>query len=173
MRELLRRLTEGSLRWGAVEHAPASPTVWRRITVTVYPPGVTTAERRLLHAGRWWPFAGAVIGVFGMAVAADHVPPVLAGFLAVACYIASCWALHRRTAGLRARSRTVTAVFYRTAYEDAVYGDPVRVREVIGRFRELEDRRAAGDLDPVGYEREWGLLYDSVPEQESLRRVPR
>ncbi|WP_430623522.1 DUF6611 family protein [Leifsonia aquatica] len=63
MNEFVRRLTEGHAPWGRKVVRPASPGLWERYPLTIYPPGTPATGRRVLQFVRTWPITGATLAV--------------------------------------------------------------------------------------------------------------
>ena len=169
--EFLRKLSEGDKLWGTVDVSPANRSMWRRVRLTVYPPGTTSAERRALHFAHTWPIGGAILGLVLMATVGSAWPPMLVSVAIVALYLAGFWLGARLTRPLRNRIRSlsVVSVYVRGEFEE--YGDAALLREATASFEQLDARRRAGELDPVLYEAEWARIYDTLPSGKSVIRA--
>ncbi len=161
--EFLRRLTEGDKLWGTIDYSPVSRSMWRRVRLTVYPPGTTSAERRALHFSHGWPVGGALLALILMVTVGSAWPPLLAAGAVVALYAAGFWLGARLTRPVRCRIRSLAVVSVYVHGELEEYGDAALLRATIGRLEALDARRRAGDLDPVHYEAEWAAIYGMIP----------
>ena len=169
MNVIAPRLLDSRARWGTLDTSPASPGIWQRIRLTVYPPGITPAERRLLRVCHAWPVAGAILSLFGL-VALSDAGPVLSIGLVLTAYVAVWVALSRATAELRSRCRVVTVATEYVGGELHVFGDADLLRSAVSRLRALELDRRSGHVHPVEYELAWGEVYQELPSTSALTR---
>lgn len=160
--DAMRRVLEGRARWGTLDVAPASPGLWQRVRLTVYPPGITRGERRLLHLRHGWPVAGAIAGA-ALVVALSSAGPVLSFAVALTAYLAGFAVLARLTRELRSRSRVVTVASEYVRGELREYGEVRVLRSAASRLMELEAARRSGLVDPVAYEAAWIDVYETLP----------
>lgn len=160
--DAMRRVLEGRAQWGTLDVAPASPGLWQRVRLTVYPPGITRGERRLLHLRHSWPVAGAIASVTLM-VALSDAGPVLSVAAALTLYLTGFAVLARLTRALRSRSRVVTVASEYVRGELHEFGDVRLLRTAASRLMELDTRRRAGLVDPVSYESAWIDVYETLP----------
>lgn len=165
--DAMRRVLEGRARWGTLDVAPASPGLWQRVRLTVYPPGITRGERRLLHLRHGWPVAGAIAGLVLM-VGLSDAGPVLSFAAALTVYLSGFVVLARLTRELRARSRVVTVASEYVRGELHEFGDVRLLRTAASRLIELDARRRAGLIDPVAYESAWIDVYETLPGGAAL-----
>jgi hypothetical protein len=171
--ELLRRLIEGDKLWGTLDVTPVGRSMWRRVRLTVYPPGTTSAERRALHFAHSWPIAGAILALVVMVALGSAWPPALVVVGVAALYLAGFWVGARltRTLRMRIRSLSVVSVYVGGGLEE--YGDASLLRETADRLRDIDARRRAGRLDPVSYEAEWSDIYAALPSSPRESRPSR
>ena len=162
VKESLRRLLEGRALWGTIDVSPAGRGIWQRVRLTVYPPGITPAQRRLLHLGHLWPVGGSIACLFVLVLLSD-AGPVLSLATALAAYAGGFLVLGRLTRELRARSRTVTVASEYIRGELREFGEVPLLRTAATRLMDLEARRRRGLVDPVTYEAEWADVYDGLP----------
>ncbi|NUU06154.1 DUF6611 family protein [Leifsonia sp. C5G2] len=167
MNDVMRRMLEGRARWGTLDVTPASPGLWQRVRLTVYPPGITRGERRLLHLRHGWPVAGAIAGLVLM-VALSDAGPVLSLAAALTVYLSGFVVLARLTRELRSRSRVVTVASEYVRGELHEFGDVRLLRAAASRLIELDARRRAGLVDPVAYESAWIDVYETLPGGAAL-----
>lgn len=163
MREFVRRLTEGA-RWGTVVVSPSSGGgLYRRVRLTVYPPGTTQSERRALHFAHTWPIAGAITAVTVLAVLSTGLPPAVGLIAALLVYAAGFWVGARLTRRVKGRVRTVTVASVHSFDEPQEFGDGRLLHAVTTRLDDLESRRRSGDVTEVQYEAEWWVIYELIP----------
>lgn len=161
VKEFVRRLTEGTAPWGTLDVSPASRGTWQQMRLTVYPPGITSAERCALHLIHTWPVTGAILGLFEVVLVGGEWPIFsLVGVLGT--YLGVLWILAQLTHDLHGRCQIITAAWEYIEGEQKDFGNVNLLRETASRLVDLEARRRAGTIDPVGYEVEWARVYDSV-----------
>lgn len=158
----VQRLADGGAPWGTVEVWPASPGLWERVRLTVFPPGTTRAERRTMQFAHAWPIAGAVAGFVAM-VALSGYWPTVSIIVILAAYLGGFWVGARLTHDLRRRSRTITASTVFISGEMKEFGDVRLLKETRTRLANLEILRLRGRIDPIAYEAEWARIYYSLP----------
>lgn len=164
MNEFLRRLSEGRAPWGTLDISPASRGIWQRVRLTVYPPGITRAERRALHFGHTWPVAGGILCLFGLVFLSSE-GPVLGLATVLSAYVAGFVVAARLTRDLRSRSRSLTVASECVGGELREFGDVHLLRASATRLMDLEARRRAGLVDPIAYEAEWTDVYLTLPAE--------
>ena len=103
------RLLDGAHPWGSFD-AVVSRYGVRRSRLIIYPPGISTADRRLARLWRGWPVGGAVLGLLaimmlGNAVASPRT--VLAVAVAVYASIGALLFLLAGPARVQVRSMSV------------------------------------------------------------------
>ncbi len=163
MRSLFRRLTEGRQLWGVVDRSPASRGLWCEVRLTVYPPGTTSAQRRLFHAVHEWPIVGVIVGMMLMVALGPTVPAGVELGAGGALYAAGFAAGAVLIRPFAERMRRLAAVVTLAAGDWRAAGDVELIEATLERFAALDDRRRAGLVSPARYEAEWGAIYDSLP----------
>ncbi len=157
----MRRLLEGRALWGDLDVTPVTPGVWQRVRLTVYPPGITPGERRLLRLHHAWPVGGALLALVGLVLLSD-LGPLLSLAAVLGVYGSGFVVIARLTLGLRGRCRVLTVATEHVGSDVREHGDVALLRAAAARLMELESARASGLVGPVGYEAEWGAVYDSL-----------
>lgn len=132
--------------------------------LTVYAPGITHGQRRLLHLSHAWPVVGAIACLVAL-VSLSDAGPALSLVAALSGYAAGFLVLARLTRDLRAESRTVTVVSEHIGDEYREFGDARLLRAAASRLLGLEAQRRRGLVDPVRYEAEWTEVYHSLPAE--------
>ncbi|HEY5841230.1 MAG TPA: DUF6611 family protein [Mycobacterium sp.] len=140
--------------WGRVDGTPRNFAYLQRslrITLTIYPPGVTPRERRLLNvrklATTWTGFVSfsAIVTVVGLllGITAVVASAVAWAVLGVAVTLASA-RVHMDTRCVRICATPV-----------GIVGQVDKLERIAEQLDSLD----AADLDPVNYEAEWGRIY--------------
>ncbi len=169
--EFLRKLIEGDKLWGTIDVSPAGRSMWRRVRLTVYPPGTTSAERRALHFAHTWPIGGAILGLVLMVTLGSAWPTALVVVAIAALYGAGFWLGARLTRPLRNRIRSLVVVSVYVGGGLEEYGNASLLRETTGRLAALDAHRRDGGMEPARYEAEWAEIYETLPSATSPVRV--
>ncbi len=158
------RALEGEHLWGYVDAVPAGRTVWLLRRLTVYPPGTTVVERRLLKFHRDWPVTGAVVALFLMFALADVWSIPLALLAVVLAYAGGVWVTARLTHDLRAGSHRLDIT--------STPGDGHSTRRDVALFESaraellrLDAGRQRGELTPVEFEAGWARVFDQLADR--------
>ena len=158
----MRKLSEGDKLWGTLDVSPLNRSMWRRVRLTVYPPGTTSAERRALHFAHSWPVAGALLAL-AVTVMLSALSPIVVVAAVAAMYLAGfgfgAWLT--RSVGKRIRSVSVVSMYIGGGLEE--HGDADLLRAARARLESMDERRRSGELDPVRYEAEWAAVYEKLP----------
>ncbi|MCI0157106.1 hypothetical protein KNO15_10415 [Leifsonia shinshuensis] len=164
MNEIARRLFEGRTPWGTLDVSPASRGIWQRVRLTVYPPGITHGQRRLLHLTHAWPVGGGILCLFALVLLSGE-GPVLSLATVLTAYVAGFLVTARLTRELRERCRVVTVASEYVGGEVREFGNVHLLRVAVSRLQDLDARRRSGLVDPVTYEAEWAEVYDALPNE--------
>jgi len=103
------RILDGPNAWGSIEMGPDRQG-FRRYRLTLFPPGVTTSERRLLRLSRALRGWGAVLWVMAVIVLSHPYGPWLALGMASGVWITISVATSARLGAVRTQVRTMTVV---------------------------------------------------------------
>lgn len=135
--------------------------------LVVYPPGTNDTERTRLWFARTWPCAGACAGLASLMCLGDVVPSWLLTSVVFTTYAAGVVAGLVSTRRIRPRVRRAVATLPRDARPWCA-GDTLRaMRRAEGILDRLDRRAAAGDVDPVRYELEWGRAYALLDDRRA------
>ncbi|WP_308419030.1 DUF6611 family protein [Subtercola lobariae] len=165
MNEFARRAAEGPAPWGRILAWPASPGLWERTRLTIYPPGTSSVDRRSLQFTHTWPVVGVIVGFAEMG-ALGHLFPVMGATLAALSYLAGLWFGLHFSRDLRRRTRTMTVAKVFIAGEMVEFGDVHRLEQIRSRLADLESRRLSRRIDPALYEAEWAEIFYSLPFED-------
>ena len=169
--KILRRMIDGDHQWGTLDFSPAGRAMWQSVHLTVYPPGLTTFERRALHFAHVWPIAGSIICLVSMIMLSDVLTPVWSLVAAIAVYLAGfllgMWLTHP----LKSRIRTLTVSTVYLGDKLNSIGDTALMGTIRARFTALDTFNATGALTPVEYEAEWASIYELMPASERSLRL--
>ncbi|SPM31031.1 DUF6611 family protein [Mycobacterium terramassiliense] len=156
------RPLEGAHQWGSFDATVGRYGV-QRYRLTVYPPGSTTADRRLARLWRGWPITGAVLGLLaimllGDAAASPHT--VLAIF--VVAYVGIGALLFLRAGPVRVRVRSMSVSLLPNGADVAERRRHTEWRTLTGMLTEADRMLANGAISLVEHEAIWWEAYDRV-----------
>lgn len=156
---LLTPLLDGSRVWGCVQIRPGrfGITYYRLV---VYPPGLSTAERRLVRLARGWPLWGMLVWLLCELWLSGQMSPWPAFGVATAVYCATGAITLGLSGSAFHRVRTLCATTM------AGYDDPgpqsARERLVVlaATLLQADERRDRGELTAVDHELIWWQVYN-------------
>ncbi|AFM18908.1 hypothetical protein Mycch_4191 [Mycolicibacterium chubuense NBB4] len=160
---------DGDRTWGSLTIRPdrLGMICYRLV---VYPPGISTVERRRLRVARGWPAWGPLLWIACEILLPGAIGPWAA--LALSTVVAAgAGVLARRCAG-----RTLTGVRCLTAVVLAGYADPesTAARDRVLAWAETllgaDDDLARGDISIAAHEMAWWRVYDDVTEALASRQ---
>lgn len=169
--DLIDRLAEGPSVWGSFSAGSGRYGVCR-YRLVVFPPGISSTQRRRLRLWRGWPIWGAclwltaalVLGVIG-------TPAVAALWAATALFVIS-GVIARRIAGhLPGDVRTIDLTTIPGYDLPEGMPTPASIADTLGELRCADARMSRGIITPVEHEVIWQHVYDSMPHRRS--RWPR
>jgi hypothetical protein len=170
----LHDLVEGRREWGVIEIPQhVTRTGWDRYSLTVYPPGTNTAERRALTFLRRWPLGGALGVVIAELILGAIWPSAAVFAVLVGIYLVGLVTAFVRTNGLRRRVRRLVVAVVRVAGGVEVVGDRKLFEQSVSALEDLDGRMSAGRLSVAQYEAEWAVVYnrlDAARDEEAARR---
>jgi len=167
VRHAVHDLVDGAHSWGSLDQAPARSTVVQQISLTVYRPGTTLHDRRLLHARQTWPLAGAVLAVSVVIVMASWAPPHVTGLAALVAWVLGFAILELTTRGLRESVRELSASSTCTPDGLVVVGDATCVRATAARLSALERELDAGHISTERYLARWEEVWLALPSAQT------
>jgi hypothetical protein len=157
-------ILDGRRTWGALEVSPTRHGV-TRFRLTVFPPGIDPADRRLLRAWRGWPSWGAVLWLLTQVLLGGSTTPAVAFGLATALYLGIGAVLFARVASVRGQVRGLCVL------RIAGYADPraaasyAQLCSLAAALDDIDARLHQGALTAVEHEAAWWHLYDQLGDQ--------
>jgi hypothetical protein len=104
------RLLDGAHAWGSFDAVVGRYGV-RRYRLIIYPPGTSTADRRLARLWRGWPISGAALVLFAVVMSGGVVAsPDTVLALGVGAYVSVGALLFMRAGPARVRVRSMSVV---------------------------------------------------------------
>lgn len=151
--------------WGVLEVTSPVRYGWRSFRLTVYPPGTSSAERRVLWLDRHLPVVAAAGVLAAMLIAVPVVPPLILLML-IPVGVAIIGVVRRATRPLRQTVRTLRVAQVDLRGSTETYGDECLLSHCVDELREMDRARLADQITPVEYERRWGDVYDALAAEE-------
>jgi hypothetical protein len=156
------RLLDGAHRWGSFDATVGQYGV-RRYWLIIYPPGSSTADRRLARLWRGWPITGAVLTLLAVILLGDVAasPDTVLGY-AVAAYAGVGALLFLRAGPARVQVRSLSVILM----PNRPYG-PERVGYVewltmVRMLTRADNMLATGAISLVKHEATWWEAYDRL-----------
>ena len=155
---------EGEHSWGYIDVVPAGRTAWQLKRLTVYPPGTTVEQRRLLKFHRDWPINGAVLALFLIFALGDAWPMPLAATTVVLVYVCGVSVTSRLTHHLRMSSRRLHVTSTAGEQGCRYRGDVDLFESARAELLRLDAGRVGGELTPAQFEAGWARVFDRLAE---------
>jgi hypothetical protein len=110
LRRVWLRLLDGAHPWGSFD-ATVGRYGLRRYRLVIFPPGISTTDRRLLRLWRGWPVGGGMLALLAMMLLGDAVAsPGTTVLVVAAAYVGVAVVLFVLTAGVRAGVRSMSLI---------------------------------------------------------------
>ena len=154
-------MLDGRRPWGSLDISPSRYGV-TRFRLTVFPPGIDSAERRLLRAWRAWPTWGALLWLLTQIALDSVASPATAFTVSTAVYLGIGAMLFGRVATVRAQVRGVCVV------RMAGFPDPqgaalyAELCSLASALDDADTRLQHGVLSATGHEAVWWQVYDRL-----------
>jgi hypothetical protein len=153
------RVLDGDRPWGSYD-VKISQYAVRRYRVIIYPPGTTTADRRLARLQRGWPLGGAVLILFaimiGDAVSSPYTVPAVA--------ITACLSIHVLLSLLagpkRVHVKSMSLVLMPVITDEDERRRHNEWKTLTHMLTRADEMLSAGAISPVEYEAIWWQAYD-------------
>lgn len=162
--ERLRRwahvFVDGTHPWGVLSVGLVDRTGQAmRYRLVVYPPGISTAQRRALVLRRRWPAFGTFLGIFISAVLGTVMNGWAALGVGAAVFVAGFVVTGMAAGDASRRTARLTATVVNALGHCEVLGNLNALERAAGQLLELDEQRDAGLLSPAQYEHLWGQVH--------------
>ena len=165
LRDTVHTVVEGKRPWGFVESTGAvSRSGWDRHRLIVFPPGITTSERRALTFVRRWPLWGAIAFLLIEIIFGSIWPSAAATIILIALYLTGIAVGLIRTRTLRKRVRQLTVSVVVLSGGTETFGDKGLYGRSVYALADLDRRLSTGELTPTQYEAGWSTVYDGLAQ---------
>ncbi|MGZ4585582.1 MAG: DUF6611 family protein [Mycobacterium sp.] len=158
----LSRLLDGAHPWGSYE-ATVSRYGVRRYRLTIYPPGISTADRRLARLWRGWSISGAalvLLAVMLLGNAAASPDTVL--IVAVVAYVSIGVLLFLRAGPHRVRARSMSIILMPNTADVQEQRRYTQWRTLVDMLTNADRMLTTRAISPVEHEATWWEAYDRV-----------
>ena len=147
--------------WGALEVTAPVRYGWRGFRLMVYPPGTSTAARRLLWLDRRAPIIVAILALAAMLILQPDVPP-LGVLLVIPAGVLIVALVRRATKQLRAGVRTLAVAQVDVSGRTETLGDERLLSRCVDELQDIDRALWTKQISRVEYERRWAGVYESI-----------
>ncbi len=158
------RVLEGPHRWGRYERSATAFTARTGVCerrLTVYAPGATSADRRLVTLWHTWPLVGGALA-FAVALLLAPVAPIAALVGMLTLYLGGLALVARRSRRARAGSRVIRCSTVTLSTGREAIGDARLLDDALAELLRLERLREAGRIDEIAFELGWARVHDRL-----------
>ncbi|WP_166906216.1 DUF6611 family protein [Mycobacterium sp. DL440] len=158
---LLTPLLDGPRRWGCVEVRPGrfGITYYRLV---VYPPGLSTTERRLVRLARGWPLWGMLVWLLCQLWLGGQMSPWPAFGASTAVFLAAGAIALGLSGGAFHRVRTQCATTMAGCDDPGTQMARGRLVVLAATLLDADERRDRGELTAVDHELIWWQVYNRM-----------
>jgi hypothetical protein len=147
--------------WGVLEVTAPVRYGWRGLRLMVYPPGTSTAVRRLLWLDRHAPILAAILVLAAMMILQPDVPP-LCVLLVIPVGVILVSLVRQATRPLRAGVRTLAVTQIDVGARTETLGNERLLDRCIDELQDIDRALRTKEISPVEYERRWAGVYESI-----------
>lgn len=135
----------------------------------MYPPGITSAERRRIRAWRGWPLWGAVLWVVSLVVLSQLLGGWTPVVLSTAAYAAAGIVTYVRAGDLRAKVRAADVMIMPGSRDQQALTACATIRVLAATMIHADQQLRTGAITPTMHEAIWWRVYRSLaPEASGL-----
>lgn len=160
------RPLDGAARWGSVNVRSERFGI-TRYRLVVYPPGITTAERRRVRVWRGWPLWGALLWVASLMTLAQLLDPWTGVVLSTALYAATGIVTYLRAGDLRAKVRTADVMVMPGTRDQGALAACAKIRVLAATMIHADQQLEAGAILPTVHEAIWWHVYQGMEATDS------
>jgi hypothetical protein len=155
-------MLDGPRPWGFFDAAVGRYGV-RRHRLVIYPPGISSADRRLARMWRGWPVSGAALGLLAVMLLGNTVaPPAAVLEYVVTGYVIIGAVLFLRAGPVRVPVRSLSAVLMPLAPDAGERRRHSEWAALVDALTRADRMVAAGAISRVEYEAIWWDAYERL-----------
>jgi hypothetical protein len=140
----------------------------RRSRLIIYPPGISTADRRLARLWRGWPVSGAVLGLLAIIMLGNAVAsPRTVLAVAVAAYASIGMLLFLLAGPARVQVRSMSVILLPASADARERRRYAEWQTLVHMLIRADHMLTTGAISAVEYEATWWEAYDRL-EQATL-----
>jgi hypothetical protein len=159
--EAWHRALDGKHVWGSVDIGlPKQGFRWYRLTV--FPPGITEADRRRVRLARGWPTWGAVMFVASLVCLSATLGPGIGLATSTTLWLGAGLLAFGRAGDVRAHVRTLSVALIDRHHDPRTAARFALLETVVDLLTQADLLLARGQISAAQHELIWGLAYDRV-----------
>ena len=157
------RVLDGDRPWGSYDVKIAQYGV-RRYRLIIYPPGTTTADRRLARLRRGWPLGGAVLILFAIMIGDAVSSPYTVPVVAITTYLVIRVLLSLLAGPKRVHVKSMSLVLMPVITDEDERRRHNEWKTLTHMLARADDMLSTGAISPVEYEAIWWQAYDRLED---------
>jgi hypothetical protein len=157
------RLLDGDHPWGSYD-VKISQYAVRRYRLIIYPPGTTTADRRLARLRRGWPVGGAVLILFAIMIGDAVSSPYTLPAGAIAAYLGIRVLLSLLAGPKRVHVKSMSLVLMPAISDEDERHRHHEWKTLTHMLTLADEMLSTGAISAVEYEALWWQAYDRLED---------
>ena len=157
-------LLDGDRPWGSIDVRPDRFGV-TRYRLVVYPPGISSTERRRVRAARGWPLWGAPVWLIAQVYLTHVLDPWTALAVSVSVTLGLGLIAVAMAGPLRSQVRTMSAAVMVGHPELGSTAERDQIQRLGVRLIRADESLADGGLTATEHESIWWCVYDEMAPQ--------
>jgi hypothetical protein len=157
------RVLDGDRPWGSYDVKITQYGV-RRYRLIIYPPGTTTADRRLARLRRGWPLGGAVLILFAIMIGDAVSSPYTVPAVAITTYLSIRVLLSLLAGPKRVHVKSMSLVLMPVITDEDERRRHNEWKTLTHMLARADDMLSTGAISPVEYEAIWWQAYDRLED---------
>lgn len=155
------RVLDGGRPWGSCD-VKISQYAVRRYRLIIYPPGTSTADRRLARLRRGWPLGAAVLLRFAIMIGDAVSSPYAVPAVAIATYLSIRVLLSLLAGPKRVHVKSMSLVLVPGITAEDERRQHNEWKALTHMLTRADDMLSTGAISPVEYEAIWWRAYDRL-----------
>jgi hypothetical protein len=159
----LSRLLDGDRPWGSYDVNVCQYAV-RRYRLIIYPPGITTADRRLARLRRGWPVGGAMLILCAIVIGDAVSSPFTVPAVAITTYLSIYVLLFLLAGPRRVHVKSMSLILMPLSTDEDERRRHGEWKTLTRMLTRADDMLSTGAISPVEYEAIWWQAYDCLED---------